>query len=251
MSTPLVTIITPCHNNADTIVETINSVRIQTFNDWEMIIVDDSSVDKSLTLIKKIADIDPRIKYYSTDAPSGSPALPRNIGIEKARGKYIAFLDADDQWYPEKLAIQVAFAEKTGLPFLYSDYEKMDEDGARSNRLVYMPGKTEYKDLLRTNSIPCLTVFLTREAIGEHRFKDVPREDCVLWLEILKEGNTAFNVGKVLALYRQQRKSRSSNKWAMMMEQWNMLREMEHLSVPKALSCLTHYLYYGFKKYLK
>ena len=114
MSTLKVSVITPCYNAGVTIINTIESVIAQTYTDWEMLIVDDSSSDNSADVIKEYASKDSRIKYLRTEKPSGSPALPRNIGIENAVGKYIAFFDADDVWLPDKLQWQVDFLEKNG-----------------------------------------------------------------------------------------------------------------------------------------
>ena len=104
---PLVTVVTPCYNGAKYLRETIESVLAQTFTDWEMIIVDDCSKDNSVDIIKQYADLDSRIKYLSTPNNTGSPAIPRNLGMEAASGKYIALLDSDDIWYPTKLHNQV------------------------------------------------------------------------------------------------------------------------------------------------
>jgi glycosyltransferase involved in cell wall biosynthesis len=100
---PLVSIVTPCYNSQSSIAQTIESVFTQTVDDWEMIIVDDCSTDNSSTIIKDYQQKDSRIRYYKTKKSSGSPTLPRNIGIGEARGKYIAFLESDDMWLPKKL----------------------------------------------------------------------------------------------------------------------------------------------------
>ena len=177
MSTLKVSVITPCYNAGVTIINTIESVIAQTYTDWEMLIVDDSSSDNSADVIKEYASKDSRIKYLRTEKPSGSPALPRNIGIENAVGKYIAFFDADDVWLPDKLQWQVDFLEKNGYDLVYSFYEKMNWDGVRNNRVVRTRKKSIYKSLLKSNSIPCLTSIVKREAIGETRFKQISQED--------------------------------------------------------------------------
>lgn len=105
----LVSIVTPCYNAERYIADTIASVQAQTYTKWEMMVVDDCSTDNSAEVIKRLAREDSRIKYFKTDKPSGSPTKPRNIALDKARGEYIAFLDADDLWLPQKLEEQLAF----------------------------------------------------------------------------------------------------------------------------------------------
>lgn len=153
----LVTIVTPCYNSKETISQTIESVLQQTFSNWEMLIVDDCFTDSSPEIIKKYADKDYRIKYFRTQNKSGSPSLPRNIGIENAKGEYIAFLDSDDLWLPYKLEHQLKFLEKNGYDLVYSYYEKIDWEGRQNNRVIRTREKTRYDDILKSNSIPCLT----------------------------------------------------------------------------------------------
>lgn len=148
-----ISIITPCFNGAQTISETIESVLNQRYQDWEMIIVDDASTDASAAIIRSYTAKDARIRYLRTDAPSGSPALPRNIGIDNARGRFIAFLDADDVWLPEKLEKQVAFMTARNCPLSYSYYEKMDWQGNRNERIVRTRDLTTYGSILKSNSI--------------------------------------------------------------------------------------------------
>lgn len=249
--TPLVSIITPCHNAGAYLSHTIESVINQTYSNWEMLIVDDCSTDNSAEIIKQYSLNNPRIRYLKTEKPSGSPALPRNIGIDNSKGEYIAFLDSDDLWYPEKLECQVEYAQKNDYQFVYADYEKMDFDGHQDDRFIRMPQKSTFWDVLETCTIPCLTVMMTREIIGRTRFKDIPKEDFVFWLDILKKGVAARNCGKVLASYRVLKGSRSSNKFAMIKNQWYVLRKIEGVKIPIAVYFMSKFLFYGFSKYLK
>ena len=244
-------IITPCYNAEKTIVTTIESVINQSFQDWEMLIIDDCSNDSSPEIIKKYADKDYRIKYFRTHKKSGSPSLPRNIGIENAKGKYIAFLDSDDVWLPDKLEKQIEFIEKNDYSFIYSDYEKINHLGERNNRIVKMPESASFWDVLETCTIPCLTALLTKDIIGNTRFKSIPKEDFAFWLEILKKNVDAYNTGKVHALYREQQTSRSSDKFAMIRNQWYVLRKVEGVKPVVATYFMIKYLLYGFLKYIK
>lgn len=154
---PLVSIITPCYNAAPFISQAIESVLAQSFGDWEMIIVDDCSSDDSLSIIQKYARIDSRIRYLRTDKPSGSPTLPRNMGIKEAKGRYIAFLDSDDIWLPNKLSDQLKVFEKSEVAIVFSNYEKVSLGGERCGREVIAPCEVDYRLLLKGNCIGCLT----------------------------------------------------------------------------------------------
>lgn len=248
---PIVSIITPCHNAGGLISHTIESVLAQTFPEWEMLIIDDCSSDNSAEIIKQYAEKDNRIFYLKTDKPSGSPSLPRNIGIENAKGKYIAFLDADDLWLPEKLEKQVIFMMKNNTNLSYSYYEKMSWDEHRDDRLITTKEKTTYKSLLRSNSIPCLTSMITRDAIGDTRFKQIPQEDFCFWLDILKKGYVAYNMCEDTALYRVAKDSRSSNKLDMFKGYWNVIRNHQYIPFLKCCYYMTTYTFLGLKKYIK
>lgn len=249
--THTVSIITPCYNAESYISHTIESVLSQSFKDWEMLIVDDCSKDNSRKIIEQYSTKDSRIKYFKTDSPSGSPSLPRNIGIGNASGKYIAFLDADDIWFPDKLEKQVKFLETNNYSFVYSDYEKMNYLGERNNRVIKMPDCSTFWDVIETCTIPCLTVLMTREIIGQTRFKSIPKEDFAFWLDILKKGVNAYNAGETLALYREQQQSRSSNKFDMIRNQWIVLRKIEGVKPFVASYFMFQYIIHGFLKFLK
>lgn len=120
----LVSVIIPCYNSERYIVQSIESVIMQTFQQWEMIIVDDCSTDNSADIIKKYEAKDFRIRYLKTNEPSGSPSIPRNIGIREARGRYIAFLDSDDIWLPKKLEEQLKFIDQPNVAMVFSNFGK-------------------------------------------------------------------------------------------------------------------------------
>ncbi|MDE6577699.1 MAG: glycosyltransferase [Muribaculaceae bacterium] len=248
---PLVSIITPCYNSASTIRETIDSVINQSYQNWELIIVDDCSTDDSRKIIEEYRKKDKRIRYFKTDNPSGSPALPRNIGIEESQGKYIAFLDSDDMWFPFKLDHEIVFMERNNYSLVYSYYEKMDSEGNRNKRIIQTRKVTTYDNLLKSNSIPCLTSLISREAIGNIRFKQIPQEDFCFWLDILKKGYRAYNLCEVTALYREANDSRSSNKLDMFRGYWNVIRNQQKISLFPALFYMTTYTILGVAKYIK
>ena len=177
---PLVSIITPCYNAAPFISQAIESVLAQSFGDWEMIIVDDCSSDDSLSIIQKYARIDSRIRYLRTDKPSGSPTLPRNMGIKEAKGRYIAFLDSDDIWLPNKLSDQLKVFEKSEVAIVFSNYEKVSLGGERCGREVIAPCEVDYRLLLKGNCIGCLTAMYDSALTGKIFFKEIGHEDLSL-----------------------------------------------------------------------
>ncbi len=250
-SNPLCSIVTPCYNAAKSLCETIESVTRQSYQNWELIIVDDCSSDNSLDIIKNYVMQDERIKYFRTTEPSGSPSLPRNIGIDNACGKYIAFLDSDDLWFPDKLQKEVDFLENNDYHIVYSYYKKMTWDGRRDNRIIKTIDKSTYSSLLKSNSIPCLTSIINRDVIGSTRFKQIPQEDFCFWLDILKKGYIAYNLREVTALYRVARNSRSANKIDMFKGYWNVIRNHQHIGLLYCCYYMLTYTIHGFAKYLK
>ncbi|EEY84553.1 glycosyltransferase family 2 protein [Parabacteroides distasonis] len=247
----LISIITPCYNAVPFIAQTIESVLAQTYPYWEMLIVDDCSTDRSAEIIQTYVKRDSRIKYFKTDHPSGSPSLPRNIGLKQAQGEYVAFLDSDDAWLPVKLEEQISYMETGCCGFVYSDYEKMAWDGKRNQRFIRARRISSFWDTLESNEIPCLTVLLRKDLIGQTCFKPIPKEDYVFWLEILRKGHKAYNTGKVHALYREAKNSRSGNKFEMFKKQWYVLRKVEEVKRIPAVYFMLIFACKGFCKYLK
>lgn len=251
MTDHLVSVITPCYNAADYIADTIESVLAQTYRNWEMIIIDDCSSDKSSEIILSYAEKDGRIHYLKTDSPSGSPSRPRNIGLEHAKGEYIAMLDSDDIWLPSKLEEQLDFISNNGYDFVYSCYEKISHYGVRSGRIIRTKSSADYQDLLKSDEIPCLTALFRSDVIGDVRFVHEEKEDYIFWLGILKKGITAHNTGIVHALYRLSKNSRSSDKVKMFKSQWNVIHNIEGVNFFKAAYCMAIYAFKGIAKRLR
>ena len=248
---PLVSVITPCYNAGRFIAETIESVLAQTYTNWEMLICDDCSTDNSIEIIKSYIERDVRIKLFSTPKNTGTPATPRNIAIDNAKGFCVAFLDADDQWLPKKLEIEVSLMIDGHHDIVYSNYEKIDWDGTRANRIIVAPKSITYSDMLKTCGLPCLTTVIRREVIGDIRFKTMPKEDYAFWLKVFKTGIVAYNTNTLQALYRLTPNSRSSRKLKLISAQWRVLRDEEKLGFFFASYCLFVFLVKGFIKYLK
>ena len=250
MKEDLVSIVVPVYNCEKFIRQTINTVKKQTYNNWELLLVNDCSTDRSKEIIIKELKDDDRIKLLELEKNSGA-AIARNKGIENARGKYIAFLDSDDIWLPEKLKEQIKFINKPDIAIVFSNYEKINEAGKRAAREIIAPPLVDYYQLLKGNCIGCLTVLYDTDKVGKMYFKNVRHEDCVLWLSILKKGYKAQNTNTVTALYRVGSHSISSNKVKLLLWQWNILRKEEELSFYKAFYYYIHYAIRAFLKSLK
>ncbi len=233
----------PCYNAGLYISEAIESVINQTYSDWELIIVDDCSSDNSAQIINQYVSDDARIKLFSTSQNSGMVSIPRNIGIEKAQGDYIAFLDADDIWLPQKLDKQVRLAQKNNAVLVYSFYEKINIASVRNCRIVKSPEKINYQKLLISNIIGCSTAMYNAKELGKIYFSDAGHEDYIMWLNILKRGYIAYGVPEVLVLYRAGQSSVSSKKMLTVRWVWRIYREYEKLSIPQSIFYfLTHNL---------
>lgn len=247
----LVSIITAMFNSESFISSTIDSVLLQTYHDWELIVVDDGSTDSSISIVNRYVNQDKRIYLFHTEVPSGSPVKPRNIGVEMAKGRYIAFLDSDDVWLPNKLEEQLPFFDNPDVAVVFSNYEKMTEDGLRSNRVIYAPAETDYKKMLRGNVIGNVTGVYDTHKVGKIFFQPIHHEDYILWLSILKKGYVARNTNTVTALYRLRKQSVSSNKWKVLGWQWYIYVHVEHIHPLKAMCLFACYVYKAFRKTLK
>lgn len=245
---PVVSVITPTFNSSKFILDTINSVREQTYLNWEMIIVDDCSNDNTVEIIENEVENDDRIKLIKLKKNVGS-AVARNTAIEKARGRFIAFLDSDDMWTKDKLDLQVEFMLKNDLAFSFTEYALIDENGKETGKVVKIPEKLNYKELLKNTIIGCLTVMLDKEKIGTIKMPEIrTRQDTALWLKILREGYTAYGLQQNLAKYRKVSNSISSNKFKAMYNTWKVYRNIEKLSFLRSSWCFVNYAYNAYRK---
>jgi hypothetical protein len=248
MQNNLVSIITPSYKSAKFISQTIKSVLNQTYQDWEMIIVDDVSPDNSNEIIEEFIKKDSRIKLIKLEKNSG-PAVARNRAIEEAKGRYIAFLDADDLWMPEKLEKQMAFMNQNNLSFTYSSYTLIDEDNNNLGSFTTKENIT-YNSMLKTCSVGCLTAIYDTKKLGKVFMPNIlKRQDYGTWLQILKEIKSTKGILEPLATYRILENSVSSNKIKASLYQWKIYREVEKLNLFQSGWYFIQYVYYGFKKY--
>lgn len=247
---PEVSIITPLYNAEYTIKETINSVQAQTFGDWELLLIDDCSTDKTVDIVKEFINSDSRIKLICRKWNAG-PAVTRNRGIQEAKGRFIAFLDADDLWHQDKLRIQLEFMKKQDCGLSYTSYQKINQKG-KTLGIVHVPPLVSYTNLLKTNSIGCLTAIYDTSQLGKVYMPNISkRQDLGLWLKIMKLNAKALGVDEVLAYYRIGAKgSVSANKILAAKYQWRIYREVEHIPIFNAVLYFINYLCCGFlKKY--
>ncbi|WP_040978307.1 glycosyltransferase family 2 protein [Oceanobacillus jeddahense] len=248
---PIISVITPTYNSERFIAETIESVQAQSFSEWEMIIVDDCSTDQTAEIVKSYAEKDDRIHLTVLDENQGS-AITRNTAMDKSQGRYLAFLDSDDLWLPEKLEKQLVFMQDNGVAFSFTQYVRMNEDGTDTGAVSTAPATVTYEDLMKRCVIGCLTVMLDRERIGERRMVNIrTRQDYAFWLEITRSGHFAYGLLEVLARYRLVGNSISSNKWKAAKRNWYVFREVEKQPLPQTIYYFSHYVARSLRDLLK
>ena len=240
----LVSIIMPTYNSVKYVLESVSSVIDQTYINWELIIVDDASNDSTVLSLKEISRQDERIKIIYLDVNSGS-AVSRNTGIKLAKGDFIAFLDSDDIWLPNKLEKQINFMLLNNVDFSYSAYQKSNEEGDVLGD-VNVPAKVSYEDLLKVCSIGCLTAIYDVRRLGKIYMPLIRRrQDLGLWLRILRKVPFAYGLNEPLAQYRVRSDSISANKKIAAQYTWRLYRDIEELSLMRSLYFFSHYAVNG------
>ncbi len=245
----LVSIITPCYNSEKFISETITSVQNQTYSNWEMIIIDDCSQDKTVQIIQNFMDEDSRIHLIRLHKNCGA-AKARNFGIEKITGKFLTFLDADDIWFPDFIQNSIETIKKTGINFVFSSYKRSNENLEFVYSDFTVPKKVTYTDILKTNSISCLTAFINVEVLGIKKMPDIlKRQDMGLWLKYLKETPFAHGIQEPKAIYRIRENSLSRNKKKLIKYQWQFYYKVEKLGFFTSVYYMLQWMVRGFLKY--
>lgn len=248
---PLVSIITPAYNCERVLPESLESVKNQTYANWEHIIIDDDSKDNTREIIKRYAEADSRINPIFLQA-NGGTANARNIGIAAAKGKYTAFLDSDDLWKPEKLSRHIVYMEKNICDFTYSDYEIISYKGDFIKNIIAGEDRTDYIQLLKANRIGCLTAVIRSEIIKRELMPDMKHEDYATWLNILKKHvGYAHKIDGILASYRRSDDSVSSNKLRTVIWTWKIYRENQRMGFFRSLKQLAIFGFFTTVKYLK
>lgn len=245
----LVSIVTPTFNSAKYITETIKSVQSQTYQNWELLIVDDGSSDDTVQMVKEISNSENRIKFFPL-AKNVGPAKARNTGIANVSGDFMTFLDADDIWFPDFIENSIATIKKTGIPFVFSSYRRSDEHLEFVYSDFIVPEKVSYTDILKSNSISCLTAFVDIKTLGKKSMPEIrKRQDMGLWLQYLKEIPFAYGIKEPKAIYRIRENSLSRDKKKLIGYQWQFYREVEKLNIFQSLYYMLHWMYRGFMKY--
>ncbi len=248
MDSNLVSIITPAYNCERYIADTIDSVLEQTYQNWEMIIVNDKSSDNTEDVIKEYVKNDRRIKLINLSENSGA-AVARNVALENAKGRFIAFLDSDDRWNKHKLKKQLDFMINNNYGFTFTSYEYMKDESNAIEKIFKVPNKLNYNQALKNTVIGCLTVLIDKEIIGDFRMPLIRRgQDNLTWLLLLKKGHIAYGLNESLAEYRRVKGSLSNNKLKALKRQWSNYRNVIKLPFFK---CVYYYLFYVFNNIRK
>lgn len=228
---PLVSIVTPNYNCERFIAETIESVLAQTYQKWEMIIVDDLSTDNSLEIIREYIKKDSRIKLIPMNKNSGA-ALCRNKAIEVAKGKYLSYLDSDDLWISTKLEKHIRYMEAENIDFTYSQYTHIDENGNNLGLKAKIPSSLNYCKMLFHCFTGCLTVVYNQEKLGKIYGPNISKSnDYGLFLQVMKNVKKARGIKENLAFYRIRKNSISRNKWKKVQPHLYLLNKIENINI--------------------
>lgn len=232
----LVSVVMPLYNAEKTIAETIESVLDQTYTNWELNIVDDCSTDGSAEIVKKYEQKDSRIKYYRLEKNSGA-AVARNTSMEKANGKYLAFLDSDDLWHKDKLEKQIQFMKEHNVAYSFTEYDMFSNNGEIIKKRVKSKNKVSFWGLVSGTPIMCSSVVIDRNIIGNFKMPLIRSgQDYATWAIILKNrAKYAYNVKEILAHYRKQESSLSSNKMKALKRTWYINRNILGINLISAV----------------
>lgn len=241
LSDGLVSIIMPAYNCGDFIGITLDSIIAQTYRNWEVIVVDDCSTDNTAEVVEEYLKRESRIRYHKLDKNSGA-AVARNKAVDLATGKYMAFLDSDDVWVPEKLHKQIGYMKKNGYNFTCTSYTKIDEQGNYLNRTIRAKNKSDYFGLLKTcpgNS----TVIYDAEALGKFKIPNIKkRNDYVMWLQVIKKEKFLHGLDEPLGSHRIRTGAISRNKSSLVGYHWKVYREIEKLSLIKSWYLICYWI---------
>lgn len=249
-SVGLVSVVMPAHNADRFLKESIESVVAQSYENWELLLVDDGSRDRTREIADAFARRDSRIRVFHHEKARG-PAEARNTALENAKGQYVAFLDSDDVWLTEKLQVQVGLMKKHDWAMSFHEYRRMTVDGKEVGRLIRVPTERSYSQLLKHNVVGCLTAMVDVAKTGPIRMRAEGYDDFILWLDVLKRGYKAYGIQQDLARYRRVPGSvsfswRRAARWV-----WGIYRDVEQLSLPKALWYFANYSIRVYTKHIQ
>ena len=257
---PKVSVVIPAYNAAGYIRQAVCSVLDQIYPEMiEILVVDDCSHDATAQVIEEIAPNAEEgsylkenryLRYYRNDENRGV-AFTRNAGVDKARGEYVAFLDSDDWWTPEKLKKQMLVFEQSdeNICMCFTGRELMDVNGESLQKTIPVPTLVTFQDMLKTNYITCSSVVLKRETAAAHPMTyDEYCEDYICWMQVLKDGGTAVGLNEPLVKYRMVKGSKSNNKWKAAFNHYHSLKILG-IGTFRAFFCMVSYAYHGVRKY--
>ena len=246
---PEVSIITPCYNSSKFLQQTIDSVLNQTFTDWEWLITDDKSTDNSVEIIRKVND--ERIKLTVAEK-NGGAGHARNLSLEKATGRFITFLDADDFWEPNFLEEMVSFMKKENAELAYSNYSRCDENLIPKIDDFKADKNVSFNNLLKTCRLSLLSSMYDSQRVGKEFFPErSKREDHVMWLNLLKKIPVGKPLPKTMAKYRMHASSISRKKTNIMLDQYLVYKDYMKFSTLKSMYYTANWAINGFMKYSK
>lgn len=246
----LVSIIMPSYNTGRFIKESIESVLAQTYQNWELLIVDDCSTDNTDEVVKPFL-VDPRIFYIKNEKNSGA-AVSRNRALREAKGKWIAFLDSDDLWEPEKLEKQIVFMEKHGYHFSYTNYIEIDEDSRPNGNSVTGPKRITKHGMYNYCWMGCLTVMYDAQIVGLVQIADIKKNnDYAMWLKVCQKAN-CYLLDEMLAKYRKRSGSISNHGYTKLIKwHYKLYREAEKKGPVSSAVLMTRNLFFGVIKKMK
>lgn len=246
---PEVSIITPCYNSSKFLQQTVDSVLNQTFTDWEWLITDDKSTDNSVEIIRKVND--ERIKLTVAEK-NGGAGHARNLSLEKATGRFITFLDADDFWEPNFLEEMVSFMKKENAELAYSNYSRCDENLIPKIEDFKADKNVSFNNLLKTCRLSLLSSMYDSQRVGKEFFPEgSKREDHVMWLNLLKKIPVGKPLPKTMAKYRMHASSISRKKTNIMLDQYLVYKDYMKFSTLKSMYYTANWAFNGFMKYSK
>lgn len=247
---PLVSVVMPAYNAEKYIGEAVGSVLAQSYTDWELIIINDCSCDRTAEIAGKYSALDPRVSVFHGDVNMGV-LRSRAVGTEMSRGEWIAFLDADDRWENDKLEKQLYFAQSKNAGFTYTASSFMDEEGKAYRWTMNVPEVSTYKSLLKQNVISCSSVLIKKNLLLYNISSEKGmHEDFALWLGVLKKGNIAYGLDLPLLRYRISKNSKSGNKIKSAIMTYRTYRAAG-LSLIESVLYMFFYASRGVKKYKK
>lgn len=230
-----VSVIIPVYNAEKFLKRAIDSIVAQTWDNWELLLADDCSTDGSRDIMRNCSDS--RIRCFFSEKNAG-PAHARNLALSHAKGQYIAFLDADDFWVPDKMERQIAFMRENKYAFSFTSYAFADENANRSGVIAHAPKAVDYQSILRSSTIAPSTAMLDRQQIDSSLIympENVRLEDAATWMQIMKTGVHAYGLDEVYTIYCRHKGAYSANKFDAVLGKWKLYRKVEKFSVIKSL----------------